>query len=107
MPLTPKRRGLLSQLRQIARGGKWREQTEQLQGLPSLQVESNDLMEFLTTTCPIDVVPHILAYAGPQTCASLRRVNRHWKGILDEEETWRVLCEDLYKVSEMRALPTV
>jgi hypothetical protein len=57
-----------------------------------------DVMKFLIELCPEDVLPKILAFAGPQKTAALRKVNRVWRDIIAEERTWRVLCEDLYKV---------
>jgi hypothetical protein len=55
-------------------------------------------MEFLIDVCPEDVLPKILAFAGPQKTATLSKVNRVWRDVIAEEWTWRVLCEDLYKV---------
>jgi hypothetical protein len=57
-----------------------------------------DVMKFLVDFCPEDVLPKILAFAGPQKTAALRKVNRVWRDIIAEDRTWRVLCEDLYKV---------
>jgi hypothetical protein len=57
-----------------------------------------NVMEFLTGVCPEDVLPKILAFAGPQKTAALSKVNRVWRDIIAEEWTWRVICEDLYKV---------
>lgn len=48
--------------------------------------------------CPTDVVPKILAFCGPQTVARLSQINRHWRDLCLAESTWRILCEDLYKV---------
>lgn len=59
---------------------------------------NNNVLHWLQAECPQDLVPKIIALAGPQTAASLAKTNRYWKAIMDEEETWRVLCEELYKV---------
>jgi hypothetical protein len=56
------------------------------------------LMHFLIDVCPEDCLPKILAFCGPQRTAALARVNRVWRDVISEEWTWRVLCEDLYKV---------
>jgi hypothetical protein len=48
--------------------------------------------------CPSDVVPKILAFCGPQMVALLSQTNRHWRDVCLAESTWRILCEDLYKV---------
>jgi hypothetical protein len=55
-------------------------------------------MQFLIDICPEDILPKILAFAGPQKTAALSKVNRVWRDVIDEDWTWRVLCEDLYKV---------
>jgi hypothetical protein len=57
-----------------------------------------DVMKFLIDLCPQDILPKILAFAGPQKTAALSKVNRVWRDIIAEDQTWRVLCEDLYKV---------
>jgi hypothetical protein len=57
-----------------------------------------NVMEFLIDVCPEDVLPKILAFAGPQKTAALSKVNRVWRDVIAEEWTWRVLCENLYKV---------
>jgi hypothetical protein len=56
------------------------------------------VMEFLTDICPEDILPKILAFAGPQKTAALSKVNRVWRDVIAEDSTWRVLCEELYKV---------
>lgn len=57
-----------------------------------------NVMEFLTEYCPPDVLPKILAYAGPQKAASFAQVNRYCRDIMEEQWTWKCLCEELYKV---------
>jgi hypothetical protein len=74
--------------------------------LPSIETETAEssgpstpnVMEFLIDVCPEDVLPKILAFAGPKKTAALSKVNRVWRDVIAEEWTWRVLCEDLYKV---------
>ena len=58
----------------------------------------NPLMQWMQSTCPRDVVPKIMAFCGPQTTATLGQCNRFWRDLVASEETWRVLCEELYKV---------
>lgn len=48
--------------------------------------------------CPADLIPKVLAFAGPQACTSLSKVNRHWKNIIDDESTWQTLCLEFNKV---------
>ena len=57
-----------------------------------------NLTQFLTTACPTDVLPKILAYAGPNAAAALQQTSRHFLELLNAEGTWRGLCEELYKV---------
>jgi len=58
-----------------------------------------NLMQWLETDCPGDCLPHILAFCGPQQTAALSRTNQFWNtAIVRNEGTWRVMCEDLYKV---------
>ena len=66
----------------------------------SKSLGASNPLRFLQETCPEDVLPLILAFAGPQKAAALQRTNRHWKNIMDEETTWKVMCKELYKVRE-------
>jgi hypothetical protein len=61
---------------------------------------NNDVLHWLQSDCPQDVVLRVLAFAGPQTASALSKTNRYWKEVMDDEETWRVLCEQLYKVRD-------
>ena len=54
---------------------------------------------WLADDCPLDILPHVLAFAGPQTTSALSKTNQHWRNaIMKREGTWRVLCEETYKV---------
>jgi hypothetical protein len=57
-----------------------------------------NVLTFLITLCPEDALPKILAFAGPQKTAALSKVSRVWRDVINEDRTWRVICEDLYKV---------
>jgi hypothetical protein len=70
----------------------------QTQTTESSEPSTPNVMDFLIDVCPEDVLPKILAFAGPQKIAALSKVNRVWRDVIAEEWTWRVLCEDLYKV---------
>ena len=61
---------------------------------------SSGLMHWLETDCPQELIPRVLAYAGPQTTAAVSLTCRFWKEIVERESTWRILCEELYKVCE-------
>jgi hypothetical protein len=64
----------------------------------SLDPSKANVMHFLTDICPEDVLPKILAFAGPQKTAALSKVNRAWRDVIANDWTWRILCEELYKV---------
>ena len=55
-------------------------------------------LEWLEKECPNDIVPKILAFCGPQKVAALSKTNKHWNAVVRHEQTWRVMCEELYKV---------
>ena len=59
------------------------------------------LMQFLQEDCPEQVLPKILACCGPQQIAALNQTNKHWHSIIRKEATWKVLCEELYKVRRL------
>lgn len=62
---------------------------------------SSNVMDWLQSgECPSEILPNILAYAGPQVAASLSKTNHFWNDLLNEEAAWRVLCEELYKVRQ-------
>lgn len=58
-------------------------------------------MSFLQDSCPSELLPKILAYCTPQKIATLSRVDWTWYRIIMDDATWRVLCEELYKVSDV------
>jgi hypothetical protein len=89
---------IITQLRSVTSNLRPTARTNTTPAPPLLVPEGQTVWEFLSDNCPQDVVPHILAFAGPQIAASLSKVNRYWKQVMDDEETWRVLCEDMYKV---------
>lgn len=59
---------------------------------------SLNIMEWLQQDCPQDLLPKILAFTGPQMIARLFQTNRFWYGVISQERTWQMLCQDLYKV---------
>ena len=59
---------------------------------------SSNLMQWLQSDCPQDLLPRILCFCGPQMTATLSRTNRYWHDIISREDTWQTLCEELYKV---------
>ncbi|KAL7564357.1 hypothetical protein ACA910_001510 [Epithemia clementina (nom. ined.)] len=68
----------------------------------SLRVKNEDyenmnVLQWLTIACPTDVLPHILAYCGPQMTMRMHGVNRFWAETVRQESTWRIMCQDLYK----------
>eukprot|EP00526_Cylindrotheca_closterium_P008802 CAMPEP_0113655748 /NCGR_PEP_ID=MMETSP0017_2-20120614/29896_1 /TAXON_ID=2856 /ORGANISM="Cylindrotheca closterium" /LENGTH=520 /DNA_ID=CAMNT_0000569065 /DNA_START=246 /DNA_END=1808 /DNA_ORIENTATION=+ /assembly_acc=CAM_ASM_000147 len=67
---------------------------------------SSDLMEWLQDDCPQDLLPKILAFAGPQLVAKLSQTNKFWNGVVSQEQTWRTLSEELYKWKEGDETPS-
>jgi hypothetical protein len=65
--------------------------------------DKKDVMSWLEADCPHDLLPRVLAFAGPQTTAALSRTCRFWKDFIDKESTWRDLCQELHKVSSAHA----
>ena len=63
--------------------------------------DDDNVMSWLETDCPHDLLPRVLAFAGPQTTAALSRTCRFWRDVTDKESTWKILCEELYKVGYM------
>lgn len=61
------------------------------------QSSNNNVLQWLEHDAAKDAVPLILAFAGPQKCAALAAVSKHWYDLLHQETTWRVMCEELYK----------
>ena len=66
-----------------------------------------NVLQWLQNSCPSDVVPKVLAFAGPQKTRHLQSVNRHFRNIVSQEIFWRSMCEELYKVRayELLRLP--
>jgi hypothetical protein len=59
---------------------------------------SSNLMQWLQTDCPQDLLPRILAFAGPRMMATISKTNRFWNDLISQERTWQMICEELYKV---------
>lgn len=57
-----------------------------------------NVLKWMEQVCSVEVLPKILAFSGPQTTRALYRTNRHWRDVILQEGTWKVMCEDLYKV---------
>ena len=97
----PKKSQMSSSFRLLRR----RKKLEQLQLQQQKTATSDDdtdtmnVLTFLEMDCPDDVLPKVLAFCGPQKWTNLNRTNRFWNALLREESTWKVLCEELYKVS--------
>lgn len=71
----------------------------------SLQSSSKgplNAMKWMQNDCPKDVVPLILAFAGPQRIDAIGNTNRFWRDLIEQESTWRRLCEMLYKVRSIK-----
>jgi hypothetical protein len=66
--------------------------------MPYLSPTTFNIIEWMQAECPVGILPLILAFAGPQTSMALSRTNQFWNHVLQDDATWRVLCEELYKV---------
>ena len=66
--------------------------------LVSSFMDDNNVMSWLETECPHDLLPRVLAFAGPQKTAALSRTCRFWRDVVDKESTWKTMCEEMYKV---------
>jgi hypothetical protein len=64
------------------------------QKLPSQQQQQQGIAMLLQE----DVWPLILSYCGPQEMNQLADMHGFFRSIVNQESTWRVLCEQLYKV---------
>ncbi len=60
---------------------------------------AKNVVVWMQEECPSDILPKIIAYAGPQMAAALNATNRFWRETFQDDSTWRVMCEELYKVS--------
>ena len=58
-----------------------------------------NVVQWLESSCPNDVVPKVLAFCPPQLTFALMATNRYWFHLIARNDgTWRSLCEGLYKV---------
>jgi len=56
-------------------------------------------VHWMNECCPNDVIPYIYAFLGPKLTQTLGDLTPYFESTLAEEQTWKVLCEELYKVS--------
>jgi len=56
-----------------------------------------NVLIWMQNSCPMDVLPMIIAYAGPQKAQVLNQTNTYWHSIFSNETIWKQLCEELYK----------
>jgi hypothetical protein len=59
---------------------------------------SANVLQFLHESCPDDVLGRVLCYAGPRKAKALSRTNRHFRDFMNQEQVWRVFCEEFNKV---------
>lgn len=55
-------------------------------------------LSWLQSDCPTDVLPKVLAFMGPRMGLKLSKTNRFWRELHQKDSTWKVLCQELYKV---------
>ena len=56
------------------------------------------VLEFWRTVCPSEVTLKMLAFLGPQIILLLQLTQRNIYHLLQHDVSWRVLCEEMYKV---------
>jgi hypothetical protein len=94
-PLTTSSRKIVSTSSQLRR---WVPPLSR-QALPNQSSEAPpNVLEWLQSSCPADLIPKVLAFAGPQMMSRLNQTNRFFHETIKKDETWRVVCEELYKV---------
>jgi hypothetical protein len=57
-----------------------------------------NVLQFLHESCPDDVLGRVLCYAGPRKAKALSQTNRYFRDYMNQDEVWRVFCEDFNKV---------
>ncbi|KAG7350931.1 hypothetical protein IV203_010291 [Nitzschia inconspicua] len=66
---------------------------------------TSNLFEWMQTECPGEILPRILAFAGPRMATTLSKTNHFWNDLLKDDATWRIMCEELYKWKEGDEIP--
>ncbi len=57
-----------------------------------------NIVQWLQHACPAEILPKVLSFCGPQKSWTLMKTNRFWYHLITNDATWRVVCEDTYKV---------
>jgi hypothetical protein len=70
----------------------------------SASASEPNAVTFLQQACPREVVPLVLAYAGPQVAQALARSNHFWSDLMNDDATWKVQCQELYKVRKCHSV---
>jgi hypothetical protein len=61
--------------------------------------ELKNVLEWMLTDAPPDVLPKILSFCGSRKVNALSKVSKAWyNNIAKNELVWRVMCEDTHKV---------
>lgn len=71
---------------------------------------TNGTVVAAASCCPTELLPLILAWVRSRTTRALEQSCTFWYHLLQQDATWRVLCEELYKVRyncspEVRCVP--
>jgi len=56
-----------------------------------------NVLSWIHDEAPMDLIPKILAYAGPQKISALSTLNKSWRRLIWTEPVWQTLCEDYGK----------
>lgn len=68
--------------------------------------DDNNVLAWLQHEAPQDIVPKILAFAGPRRMRALSRTCRAWRDIVLDEAVWRTACEDMRKWNDGDPVPS-
>lgn len=64
--------------------------------------EQDNVLSWMQTNAPPDVLPRILSFCGSRKVNALSRVNKAWNKLITTNDlVWRVMCEDTHKVRDV------
>jgi len=63
----------------------------------TVERRQRNVLSWIHDEAPMDLIPKILAFAGPQKVAALSTLNKSWRRLCWTEPVWQTLCEDYGK----------
>ena len=58
-----------------------------------------NVLQWMREDAPPELLPRILSFCGSRRMGALSMVNKKWNTIVNSDSVWRVMCEDMHKVS--------